>query len=92
MKPIVSTLNHFRNKLSRLIHAWEDFDRRQLRFLEPDGKELLRNRWQGYLDTAQDQVSELNYLRMLVSQELESFNSTRTGVSDLNLSDHYDSC
>jgi hypothetical protein len=81
LKQIVSTLSRFKDGLSRLIHAWEGFERRHLRFLEPDGKEILRTRWQSYIDKVQGEVSELQSLHMLVSQNLDLFKSTRDGVS-----------
>jgi hypothetical protein len=77
----MSTANHFKDRFCRLIYAWEDFERRHLRYLEPDGKDLLRNRWQSYSGTVQGQVSELKYLHMLVLQKLESFKRRGDGVS-----------
>lgn len=81
LKPIVSSLRRFKDRLSRLIHAWEDFERRHLCFFEPDGKDVLRDSWQSYIDTVQGEVAELQSLHILVSQNLEFFTSTRDGVS-----------
>jgi hypothetical protein len=88
----ISTLRRFLESMSRIVRAWETFERRDLRVFGVNGSSKLRKRWQEHVDKVSGHVFELGSLQMIVAQKLELFNSMRDGVSSSRvrtLRNHY---
>ncbi len=71
---VVSTLRRFRDSLSRIIGAWEVFERDELRFFAIGGSDKFRQEWEENIDTVRGQISELRFLLIRLGQRLEFFN------------------
>lgn len=77
----VSTIRRFSDTLGNLIASWDDFEKGSIRHLETTGSATFRGRWNERITEVRKDISQLRFLRRLLEQKLDLFQSKLDGVS-----------
>ena len=82
----IDLLRLLHNSLVRIIESWERFGSGEVQYFEIKGEESLQAIWEDYLASIEKDMTELRFLRRVLSQNIEGLNNKRSGVSSFHKS------
>ena len=77
------------DSLTRTIESWERFVAGEVQYFEVKDQQSLQTIWENYLASAEKDMSELRFLRRVLSQDIEALNNKRSGVSSFPVKTSY---
>ena len=65
----------------KIFESWEAFEDGELQYFDARGQETLRSLWGSYLANIEKDMTELRFLRRVLQQRIEMFDTMRNGAS-----------
>lgn len=77
----IDLLRLLHDSLVRIIESWERFVNGEGQYFEVKDQQSLQSIWEDYLASIEKDMSELRFLKRVLSQNIEALNNKRSGVS-----------
>ena len=77
----IELLRLLHNSLVKIFESWEAFENGELQYFDARGQEILRSLWDSYLANIEKDMTELRFLRRVLQQRIEMFDTMRNGAS-----------
>lgn len=79
----IEILHLLHNSLTKILQSWDDFAGGEIRYLEPDGPQSLRERCEASVASVEKDMAELQFRNLILRQRINLFDGMRNGVSPL---------
>ena len=80
----IDLLRILHNSLVRIVESWDSFGSGEVQYFEIRNEESLQAKWEDYLASIEKDITELRFLRRVLSQNIEALNNKRSGVSSFD--------
>lgn len=80
----IDLLRLLHNSLVRIVESWDSFGSGEVQYFEIRNEESLQAKWEDYLASIEKDMTELRFLRRVLSQNIEALNDKRSDVSSFD--------